>query len=259
MREFEKVTPMLPRHRIAALLALALPLTAGCELQSLFDDLQNDSTLVDVLVTHHATPEDGMFPDRGGEGEMRVFQSDEGWTIQLVDAIIVTSATTLHECDDASVAIDMYWGALPEDISGRDLDTLTLGSTKVDSAEFCGLTVHYGPYVPGADAAPRSNEKIDGATLYLRGAATKDATTIPFEIRVTDSVDVDLDLSTIVEGGPLHVDGSQDFPTELTVGKTYDRFFDGIDFATATQSDLQAHTLAVLALETTVDVGRVTP
>ncbi|HET6582522.1 MAG TPA: hypothetical protein VFG69_03725, partial [Nannocystaceae bacterium] len=161
MREFEMVTPMLPRHRIAAL-SLAVSLAAGCELQSLFDDLQNDRTLVDVLVTHHATPEGGMFPDRGGDGEMRLFETDAGWTIQLVDAIVVTSATTLHECDDASVAIDMYWGALPEDLSDTDLDALTLGSTKVDSAEFCGLTVHYGPYEPDHSSAPRSNDKIDG-------------------------------------------------------------------------------------------------
>lgn len=259
MREFEKVTPMPPRHRIAALLALAFPLSAGCELQSLFDDLQNDRTLVDVLVTHHATPQDGMFPDRGGDGEMRLFETDEGWTIQLVDAIVVTSGTTLHECDDSSVAIDMYWGALPEDLSGTDLDALTLGSTEVDSAEFCGLTVRYGPYVPGPGAAPRSNSKIDGATLYLSGAATKNDETIPFEIRVTDSLDVDRDLSTLVDGAPLQVDGNQDFPTELTLAKTYDRFFDGIDFATATLPDLQANTLAVLALETRVTLGAATP
>jgi len=248
---------MFPRHRFAALLCLGSTLVAGCELQSLFD--QNDRTLVDVMITHHATPENGTFPDRGGDGEMRVFPTDEGWEIQLLEAIVVTSATTLHECESDSVDVDMYWGALPEDFSERDLDALTLGSTSVESAEFCSLTVHYGPYVPGADAAPRSNTAIDGATIHMKGGATKDGVTIPFEIRVTEAVDVDIDLSFIDHGAPLKVEGSQDFPTELTVAKTYDRFFDGIDFATVSQDDLNAHVLAVLTLETRVSVGRVKP
>jgi hypothetical protein len=248
---------MIPRHRFAALLCLSTTLVAGCELQSLFD--QHDRTLVDVLITHHATPENGVFPDRGGEGEMRVFATDEGWTVQLVEAIVVTSATSLHECEGDSSEIDMYWGALPEDFRERDLDALTLGSTPVESAEFCGLTVHYGPYVPGADAAPRSNTAIDGATVHMKGGATKDGVTVPFEIRVTDAIDVELDLSRMSHGAPLLVEGTQDFPTELTVSKTYDRFFDGIDFATVSQDDLNAHVSAVLALETRVSLNGVKP
>jgi hypothetical protein len=225
----------------------------------LFDDVQHDRTLVDVMVTHHATPENGSFPDRGGDGEMRVFLTDEGWEIQLLEAIVVTSATTLHECESDSVDLDMYWGAVPEDFSQRDLDALTLGSAQVESAVFCGLTVHYGPYLPGDDAAPRSNEAIDGATVHMKGGATKDGVTVPFEVRVTEAVAVDLDLSLIDHGAPLKVEGTQDFPTELTVAKTYDRFFDGIDFTSVAQEDLNAHVLAVLTLETRVSLGSVKP
>jgi hypothetical protein len=250
---------MIPPHRFAALLSLFMPLAAGCDPQSWFDDVQHDRQFVDVLVTHHATPENGSFPDRGGDGEMRVFVTDEGWEVKLLEAIVVTSSTTLHQCEDESIAIDMYWGALPEDFSQRDLDALTLGSTQVESAEFCGLTVHYGPYVPGADAAPRSNIAIDGATLYMKGGASKDGTIVEFEIRVTEALDVDLDLSRIVGGAPLAVDGKQSFPTELTLGKTYDRFFDGIDFATVAQADLEAQVLAMLAMETRVSLGNVQP
>jgi hypothetical protein len=252
------VMPMTP-HRFAALLGLCTPLLTACELQSLFDDIQHDRAMVDVMVTHHGTPENGTFPDRGGDGEMRVFPTDEGWEIKLVEAIIVTATTTLHQCDDESIDIDMYWGALPEDLSQRDLDTLTLGGTEVESAEFCGLTVHYGQYVPGADAAPRNNSAIDGATIYMEGGATKDDVTVPFQIRVVEGIHVDLDLSTVDRGAPLTVTGDEPFPVELTVGKTYDRLFDGVDFATVTPWDLNAHVLAVLAQETRVSVGSVEP
>jgi len=251
--------PMTPPHRFAALLGLLMPLVGGCDPQSWFDDVQHERQLVDVLVTHHATPENGSFPDRGGDGESRIFVTDEGWEVQLLEAIVVTSATTLHQCDDGPIEIDMYWGALPEDISQRDLDALTLGSTKVESAEFCALTVHYGPYVPGADAAPRSNEAIDGATIYMKGGASKDGVVVEFEIRVVDALDVDLDLSRVSHGAPLSVDGKQGFPTELTVAKTYDRLFDGIDFATVAQPDLEAQVLAMLAMETRVSLGSVQP
>ncbi len=251
--------PMTPPHRFAALLGLCLPFVGGCDPQSWFDDVQDDRQFVDVLVTHHATPENGTFPDRGGDGEMRVFTTDEGWQIQLLEAIVVTSSTTLHQCDDDPIAIDTYWGALPEDISQRDLDALTLGSTSVESAEFCGLTVHYGPYVPGADAAPRSNVAIDGATIYMKGGASKDGVVVEFEVRVAEAIDVELDLSRISHGGPLSVEGSQSFPTELTVAKTYDRLFDGIDFSDVAQADLDAHVLAMLAVETRVSLGSVKP
>ena len=96
--------------------------------------------------------------------------------------------------------------------------------------------------------------------MYLYGLATKGETSVPFEIRATDSVDVELDLATIDAGAPLRTQGDQAFPTDLTLAKTYDRFFDGIDFASATQTDLEAHVLAVLALETRVMLGtRVAP
>jgi len=247
-------------HRLAAWMLLVAPLAAGCELSDVFGDIQNPRSSVQLLLTHHATSEEGAFPDRGGDGEMRVFTTDEGWNIQLVDALVVTSAATLHECDADSLDVDLFWGPVPEDLRDQDLDTFTLGAAEVGDAEFCGLTVHYGPYVPGDDAAPRSNQEIDGATVYLYGLATKGETSVRFEIRATDSVDVELDLATIDAGAPLRTQGDQAFPTDLTLAKTYDRFFDGIDFASATQADLDAHVLAVLALETRVMLGtRVEP
>ena len=39
---------------------------------------------------------------------------------------------------------------------------------------------------------------------------------------------------------PVRVTGDEDFPVELTLAKTYDRLFDGIDFGAADEADLIA-------------------
>ncbi|HWB81255.1 MAG TPA: hypothetical protein VG755_40110 [Nannocystaceae bacterium] len=238
-------------HRNASVLGLCVLLFTGCEI---LDDLQNPRTLVNVSVTHHATAEAGTFPDRGADGEMREFETDEGWTVMLTHAYITTAGVSLRRCDDEELDFRLYWGPLAEDIKAQDLDALTVAGMTVEASEFCSIAIDYGPnpdYVGQVD--------LGGATFSLAGGATKDGVTVPFNITSNAPLHVDLDLSAMEAGGPLVVEGNENFPVDLTVSKTYDRFFDGIDFATATPEDLEAQVASVLALETAVSLGRVMP
>ncbi|MBC8069273.1 MAG: hypothetical protein IAG13_13135 [Deltaproteobacteria bacterium] len=238
-------------HRIASALGLSLLASAACDI---FEGLENPRTLVNVAVTHHATPEAGAFPDRGADGETRTFETDEGWSVILEKAYVTTSAVTLHRCDEGEVDFDFYWGPLAEDMRTQDLDMQTLAGEPVRSSEFCGMAVQYGP-----DPGYVSDVAYGGATFYLEGTAAKAGVVFPFTVSSFETLDVSLDLSTMDGGDPLVVEGGEDAPVELTVSKTYDRFFDGIDFGSAGAGDLQAQVASVLVLETSVSRGRVAP
>ena len=240
---------------IAALATLGL-LGTGCDF---FDAFNPDGgrTLVNVFSTHHATPEDnGIVPDRGGDGETRVFDNDEGWTVHIGDGFVVTRGISLHSCDGEAMSVETYLGALAEDLSHQDLDRMTVGGAEVGPSSFCSMTVHYGPFDAGADEAPPETDPsdLDGLTLILAGWAQKGEDKIPFELRSNASLDVHLDLSVMASGGPVRVTGDEDFPVELTVLKTYDRLFDGIDFGTAEEADMVAQTLVLLEEETRVEI-----
>jgi hypothetical protein len=246
-----KAPSMSSHNRIATALGLVLLASAGCDI---LEDLDNPRTLVNVAVTHHATPEAGAFPDRGADGETRTFETDEGWSVILDTAYVTTSAVTLHRCDEGEVAFDFYWGPLAEDMRAQDLDMKTLAAEAVRRSEFCGMTLQYGP-----DPGDVSDVSRGGATFYLEGTAAKDGIVLPFTVSSFETLDVSLDLSTMDGGDPLVVEGGEDVPVELTVSKTYDRFFDGIEFGSASAADLQAQVAAVLVLETSVSRGRVAP
>jgi hypothetical protein len=101
------------------------------------------------------------------------------------------------------------------------------------------------------------NGDVTGATVYLRGAARMgDGESVQFELRASGDLDVDLDLSDLEgDGNPMTVDRQEDFPRELTVSKTYDRFFDGVDFATFDPEALEAELLDILEAETRISDG----
>ena len=84
--------------RLASVLVLGTLFVGGCDIQDPFGQLERGKTLVNVSVTHHASMEQGVFPDRGGEGEERTFETDEGWTVTLLSAFFTTADVTLHEC-----------------------------------------------------------------------------------------------------------------------------------------------------------------
>jgi hypothetical protein len=228
-------------------------LSAGCEFFDAFDP-DAGQTIVNVFSTHHATAENGVVPDLGGEGEARVFDNDEGWTVHLGKGYVTTHGVTLHRCDGDVMAIDPYFGALAEDLSAADLARLTVGGVEVGPVEFCSMTVHYGPFDAASGELPSGAQPddVDGVTLVLAGWATHGEDSVPFEIRSDASLDVHLDLSVAANGDPVRVTGDEDFPVELTLAKTYDRFFDGIDFDTIAEADLAPQTLALLELETRV-------
>jgi hypothetical protein len=230
-------------------LCLATSVAAsGCEL---FEGLQKQSTMVHVFATHHATPEAGTIPDRGGDGEHRVFDTDDGWTVTLVKGYVVTTGVTLHRCDGTQETLDLFRGTIIEDIRNRDLGLRTVGGLEVSPGHFCGMTVHYAPYDGEGSASD-----VDGSTVYLHGVAKRgDEESVAFEIRASSTIDVELDLSTIDDGAPLHVTGKENFPVELTISKTYDQFFDAIDFTDMPQLDMDEHVLAVLEGVTRVASG----
>lgn len=247
---------MFNSSSIRASLALAAVLASGgCDL---VDALSHEGdTLVTVFSNHHATPTDGFVPDRGGDGELRVFENDAGWTVHLTEGLITTEGVTLHRCDGAQAPIEFYFGSVAEDLRSADLERKTLGGTEVGAGELCGVTIHYGPFSADTDNAPGQMDEaqMDGLTLFLQGYAVRGEETIPFEIAVESPADVFTDLAEL-PGGPLKIKGDEAFPVELTVSKTYDRFFDGIDFAVLTDDGLSHNALAVLQLETSVEVNR---
>lgn len=229
----------------------ALTALSGCD--QLFDALGEDSsTVVNVFATHHATPTDGLVPDRGGDGEVRVFDNDEGWTVNLTEGFVTISGVTLDRCDGMAMPVDLYLGSVPENLKQADLDRISVGGTEVGAAEFCGMTVHYGPYNAESDPSPEGieAEAIDGTTVHLKGFAERGEAQVQFEVEVAERLDVHIDLAQ-----PLRVTGDEPFPLEITLAKTYDRFFDGVDFDDVDELDLEAHVTAILELETRVEAS----
>lgn len=247
--------------RTATLLMAGLLTTTGCDL---LEQIEGErSATLQVHVTHHATPQAGVFPDRGDDGEFRTFDTDEGWTVTLQEAFVVTASATLVACDGTTVALSPYWGTLPENITDTDLGLFSFGGTELEPADYCSVRVEYGPYTPGeADSQfemPEDEHALDGATAYVRGFAQKGDEMVVFSLRASDRITVEIDLQG-EDGGPLHVTGEEPFPVELTLSKTYDRFFDAVDFTTLDEADLAANMMAVLGAETRVSTGtRVNP
>jgi hypothetical protein len=249
------------RSLVGVTLSSSVLLATGC-----LDQLEKGGATVFVFSTHHATPVDGVFPIRGDDKAPRVFDNDQGWTVTLLESYITTSAVTLVRCDGEPIDLNMFWGPCPENLSDKDLDSLTVAGIKVGPGDFCGLEVSYGPYMTPVidDSEVEStrhqtpeNGDVTGATVYLRGAARMgDGESVQFELRASGDLDVDLDLSDLEgDGNPMTVDRQEDFPRELTVSKTYDRFFDGVDFATFDPEALEAELLDILEAETRISDG----
>ena len=98
------------------------------------------------LATHHATPENGSFPGRGEEEEPRVFTTDLGWEVTLLEGYVTISAVTLVACNDSEIELNMFWGPCPEDLKDQDLATLTVAGNRAREGDYCTLRVTYAPY-----------------------------------------------------------------------------------------------------------------
>lgn len=248
----------ISRHlAAAAVLSLTSVFGAGCDLIEAFQN--KGSTLVQLLVTHHATPQDGTFPELS-IGDAATFDTDEGWTVSLRTAFVTTAGASLQECNGATVDFDAFWGPLPEDINGDDLDLQSFAAVEVEASSYCGMTVEYGPFITDGENdrnfdMGEAGAKVRNATFYFEGVARKGDVAVDFELTGSDTVAVDLDLSTVMNGGPLRISAEEPFPVDLTLSKTYDRFFDGVDFNGFDSADLEANIMAVLELETRVAFG----
>lgn len=234
--------------------------STGCEA---FESLEGDQSRVHIFATHHATPEDGVFPDRGDEDRARIFDNDTGWEIVLSESYVTITGTQLVGCDGTIRPIDLFWGPCPEDMTLRDLETVTVSGARVPAGDYCGLQVQYGPYVlpePTEDSRHivPENESMQGSSIFLRGAARRNGESIPFELVSEATAVVELDLSELEgPGAPMRVERAEEFPKELTVTKTYDRYFDGIDFSNYDPAELEARLTDILVAQTRVVDGTV--
>ena len=174
---------------------------------------------------------------------------------------------TLVGCNDSEHPLNMFWGPCPEDLKDQDLATLTVAGNRADEGDYCGLRVTYAPYeTPVVDEEhdetrheTPNNPAVQGATVYLRGGAQLgDGEFTQFELTTSETIVVDLSLEDIEgDGRPLNVAHREDFPKELLVSKTYDRFFDGVDFAAFDAAALQATLPQILHDQTKVSEGTI--
>lgn len=230
------------------------------------DDLQNNSELVTIFATHHATPDGESFPFRGDDLQPRVFDVN-GWEVTLADSYITIASTTLISCSGREHDLRMFWGPCPEDLRRADLGVLTVSGLKVPPGDYCELLVEYAPYeTPMIDEETDTrhvvptNPDVEGDSIFLRGIARRGDESVPFQVESDENFVVELDLSELEgEGNPMTVGRNQDFPKDLTITKTYDRFFDLVDWENFDEASLEADLDEVLEDQTRVVDGQTIP
>ncbi len=239
--------------RTATLFALA-PLTVlgtGCDFLDQFED---GGGLVNFYSAHHGTARDGQFPEKLTD-RIEV-DTDTGWHVIIAEGYVTTTAIQLHRCDGGTIEADFFWGSLCEDLLDPDLEAYGVGAVEADAGNYCAATITYGPFVDGANPDDHATDTGEpGDTVYLRGVAKKGDESVPFEIKTAATRTVQVDLSAVQDGGPLVLEHDQYFAKELTFAKTYDRFFDGIEFDQLASMDLEPIVLDTLEFETSVVYG----
>lgn len=251
-------------RRLGTAAATLAMVCSGCGALQKFEE---GGATVFVFATHHATPENGSFPGRGEDAMPRVFDNDEGWTVTLLEAYVTISSVTLVACNGSERPLNMFWGPCPEDLKDQDLATLTVAGNRVGDGDYCSLRVTYAPYeTPIIDESADEtrhetpqNPSVLGSTVYMRGGAQLgDGEFTQFELSSSETIVVELDLSEIErDGSSFTVAHREDFPKELLVSKTYDRFFDAIDFSNFDPAMVEADMAAILAEETRVSLGTI--
>jgi hypothetical protein len=238
----------------ALLLVPVLGASTGCDF---LDSLGQSSVIVDMFATSHGTPDaEGLMPERNGQ--QLVFANDMGWDIFLDHAYVTTTALSLHSCSGERFDVEMYWGALAEDIPAHgDYEVLGVGGVRANEGSYCSLEVEYGPAEGGLDVA----EAI-GSTVYLAGTAVKGEQMVDFVWKTELAIAVDVDLAAIDGGEPFQIGDSEFVNKKLTVAKAYDRFFDGVDFAeidSLGQADIDALLADTLSQQTAAFIGTAKP
>lgn len=255
--------PACRRSALACALSLAsiasTLATSGC------DALVFESTsTVKFFAAHAGMPTDTGFPDYGDAGSTRVFLTDLGWEVALSEVYVTTQAIRLVRCGkQQGTEIEMFWGTCPEDfVTSQDRETLPLGALTIEDGDFCEVEVVFGPYVDDGgeeEHTKPSNPEVVGATVLIEGVARRDPgdgmiIEVPFALRVEDELVATIDVSALDAGQPFSLD-NETYARNLSVLKTYDRFFDGVDFTSAGPADLEAAVKASLELDTRIYDG----
>lgn len=239
-----------------------VPLFAGCEAFSGY------AVRTVVNGAHHgARGDDGVLPDYGGDLEARTFTNDLGWRVVLSEGVIVTTAATIEPCEGMGVPLGMPFGPFPESLLDTDVAVTDFASMELDAGEYCTLIVEYGRY-QSAVAGMAADEPfpipadtdIEGATIYLAGTATKPdgmggQIAVNFAFRSEQTIIVNLDMSTLENGGPWTITGDEPNGRALTVAKTYDDFFHGVDFSKVDRAVFEKDLPARLAAQTRIVLG----
>lgn len=208
----------------------------------------DESARVDVFVTHHAAPDpSGQIPPYGEALGKRTWVNDMGWEINLTEGYVVTTGVRLVDCDGVKREIDLAYGPLPEYLLTEDLDVVNMGGGEVPIGEYCSVIVDYGPYheADAADAPKgkfplQTDRALEGVTIFLAGIARLGDVTVPFELVNSDARIVDLELRE-ANGVPTPYNVEAGVGAlKVTLGKTYDPFFAGVDFNTVDQAALSA-------------------
>ncbi|PRP97440.1 hypothetical protein ENSA5_34320 [Enhygromyxa salina] len=206
---------------------------------------------VRFFATHAGTPTEDGYPDYGDSQTTRVFVNDMGWQIALSTLYVTTSEVRLVRCqEDSGTAIEMFWGPCPEDfVSFNDLDSVPLGAVTVTDGAYCRVDVTFGPFVAPASADEHiavGSPIIEDNTIAVIGVARRGEPPmqeeVPFEIVSDAVVTARVDISKLENGGPVRLEDEQ-FARDLTIIKSYDTMFDGLDFETATPAEIEASVL----------------
>jgi len=196
---------------------------------------------VEILGTHHGTPQDGKFPDFGAAAQPRVFKNDEGWKIKLSATYVTTTAIELESCTTEERApVELNWGPLAENfIEKGDRANLGIGTDHQFKTDlYCTLRISFGPYdieIDEDDEDPDhfhdtpEDDEILGNTIYVRGTAEKDGEKKDFDVISDTEFVAKLDISYLINGDPFEIKKDPN-PRRLIVSKVYDKFFEGVDF-----------------------------
>ncbi len=221
--------------------------------------------LITVFAAHHASPIDGSFPNRGDDGQPRIFELEGGWELTLAESYVTIASTTLISCSGEEHSLQMFWGPCPEDLRRADFGVLTVSGLKVPAGDYCELEIQYAPYqtpVIDEDAETRhvipTLEDVEGDSVFLRGVARREGNDpVQFQLENGEDFVVSLDLSELEgDDNALTIRPDQPFPTELTVTKTYDRFWDGVDWENFDEAALTDEIDEILADQTRVTRGQ---
>lgn len=236
---------------------------AGCDL------LGDGETVTAINAAHHAARnEAGVLPNFGDPEESRIFTNDLGWTINLSDGFVVTTSVSIESCDGETVVIEMPFGPFPEYWRDQDKNVTDFARGPLAEGTYCKLTVEYGPYLAATAAmaadAPfpvQDAARVEGATLTLTGYAEHDdgmggLITRSFALRSAQTVRVTLPLDKLgPKGGQWKISGDEANRVNLTVGKSYDQFFAGVDFASFDPAAFEAELPRLLREQTSVVAG----